>query len=373
MNVINSTFVVGFNFSIQDASGLPILADNISKILVQLVSTKNRTQTTARMAEPPALLSSGPRVISVKGGLTEISLGFLGTTLDMNNEHIPVQIEFSCAETSTQTCGFLTPIRTEPFIIEGVVVTPELTETYVTKRPVMRVPTFLPNLTVFNVDDFTTRMATFLMSNGVTYLNPQNAKSVLRVMPCEVDRLQFGMADLRDTVCGPSNICSNVGNVSDKRCPQGVIRCACPSLNKYNTKRHLLQEPDGAEAAATLKRDINVQVEVSIWLENAVAFHGPSIDVVSAEFDRLATLLLDGLTKSSQFVQPFKIQTDLVTTTTSSSVIVRPPPTIASTPASTVTEAPTETPMMIASAVRTFGSRSSSWWLVLLMIVFLAA
>eukprot|EP00759_Apiculatamorpha_spiralis_P039631 PhF_6_TR38587/c1_g1_i1/m.57350 len=358
VNNITTSSMVGFNFSIQDSSGTFVRADNLSIILVRLVPLINDTSSTVKMALPPTMLQTGPRLVQMREGTLEIVTGLVGSTRMANGTHNPVVFEFSCSPQSKATCGDMAPIQTEPFIVESPIISSAVTQSYSTLRPVVKIPTSLKSLNDFDSSAFATTMAAYLQSNGASYVNSDNAKDILKVTACEVLRKVFVNADLRDTVCGVNQICTVV---ADSKCPPGVLRCNCPTSKKLfqhlqALHRNLLQTtPNTTTSSPTTAPE--VQIEVSVMLENAIAFKGTTVDAISNEFNKLSTIMVQGLTTSSSFSN-FQIQTDLVTNTTASAPVVTALPTSAPTaPPVTDTPSPPQTDLVMGGAVGGYSGR----------------
>ena len=203
--------------------------------------------------------------------------------------------------------------------------------------------TFLKTLAEFNISKFAGLMARFLFSKGATYVTEANALDVFKFTVCEVDRNLFGYADMRDTVCpGMPGVCA-AGVSLDKRCPQGVVRCNCPATSKASLWRLLLQVGSNFTSAK-----VEVQVEMSVLLERAVAFKGTSTAIIAEEISRLNNFIIQGVTSGAEFAS-YQIQTDLVTNTTAGAPLLEPPPTLPVTP-EPVTASPTPTPWDLPAA-----------------------
>eukprot|EP00759_Apiculatamorpha_spiralis_P009402 PhF_6_TR15995/c0_g1_i1/m.25119 len=362
-NFLNSTMLRPFNVSvlIADAAGRAVIGENVSFVQVRMVKqvASSTAAVTLTIPESGYTARETAYFAPVIRGAARFSLGFVGSTVDGNtNQHSHVTLEFSCpklipariagtradipnpcAANIQRDTALTMPIRV---IDPSVPRTTFSSATVLAAKPVFRIPTTATSVALFNASDFKLELSKRIQAK-FPYINPSNAESVILVTACEVVRSVFSNADLGSSVCTASGKCSG----SNTECPTGVNKCLCPNSKKALSAllgRYLLQSSS----------DVQVQVEASFELANAVGFSATSESAIVAAYAALGTETVNILKTDSTLAASFKIDSTNVGSKAASSPPVTSaptpvpatpaPPTPPSTPAPVVTVAPTAEP-----------------------------
>jgi len=343
---LNTTNLRGFNVTIllADANGRPVIGENQSFIQVRLVKDAASTATATLTIPESYTARDSVFWAPVREGVAMFTLGFVGSTLDKSGtSHSTVSLEFSCPATVpaaiaqnsadiknpcasgiSKSTATTMPIRVIDPSVPAAVFNSVAVQA---SRPVVRIPTTIKSLALFNITNFKLELAK-RMTAKFPFITADNSASVIELVACEVIRATFGNADLGSSVCGASGKCSG----SNTGCPTGVVKCTCNKASALSALlgRYLLQTT-GAE----------VQIEATYNLQNAVGFAATSEGAIASMYASLGESTTSVLKNDVSFSAAFGVDTANVGVRSASAPVVTQTPQPTPVPPPPATPAPT--------------------------------